>query len=190
MALKSWDTILQFVVHLLMILFVFGVLAVTMANTDGRGRITTAAKRKMVAYGDLARTIGEFQGEPEWRVEVLPWVVGSKGFVDATDISRAMSFLEIPTHRRRRILQRTVLASVQSLEFMHQRRYMHSVRISANPRTFPIAGEFPVSEMRSWKRRRGAENAARTLQRWRQLTSDSMQANLQSARCRDDSTRN
>ena len=160
-----------------------GTSSITMANTDGRSRITTAAKRKMVAYGDLARAIGEFQGGPEWRVEVLPWVVGSRGVVDAAGISRAMNFLEIPTHRRRRILQRTVLASVQSLEFLHR------VRISANPRTIPIAGEVSVSETRSRKRRRGAENAACTLQRWKQLTGDSMRANLQSARWRGDSSR-
>ena len=158
-----------------------GMSSVTTANADGRSMITTAAKRKMVAYSDLARAIGEFQGEHEWRIEVLPWVVGSRGVVDAIGISRAMNFLEIPSHRRRRILQRTVLASVQSLAFMHR------VRISANSRSVPIAGEPIVTETRSRKRKRGAENAACTLQRWRRLTGDSMRANLQSARWRGDS---
>ena len=58
-----------------------------LANADGRSRITAAAQRKMVAYSDLAKAIQQFQGESEWRVEVLPWVAGSKGVVDASGIN-------------------------------------------------------------------------------------------------------
>ena len=132
----------------------------------------------MVAYSDHARAIQQFQGESEWRVEVLPWVAGSKGVVDASGINRALEFLDIPAHRRRKILQRTAVASLQSFE------YMHRVRISANPRALPVAGAPPVAEARDRKRRRGVEDAASTLQRWKQLTGDSLRANLQSARWR------
>ena len=149
-----------------------------LANADGRSRITAAAQRKMVAYNDLAKAIQQFQGESEWRVEVLPWVAGSKGVVDASGINRALEFLDVPTHRRRRILQRTAVASLQSFE------YMHRVRISANPRVLPVAGAPPVAEAHGRKRRRGVEDAASTLQRWKLLTGDSMRANLQSARWR------
>ena len=52
-----------------------------LANADGRIRITAAAQRKMVAYSDLAKAIQQFQGESEWRVEVLTTVLGTQGVI-------------------------------------------------------------------------------------------------------------
>jgi len=148
------------------------------ASTHGRSRITAAVLRKLSAYGGLAEAVRQLKGGDEWQVEVLPWVVGIKGVVDATGIYTALDFLEVPANRRWKILQRTALASVESFQFMHR------VRVSANPRSLPLDGAPSVVEAHSHKRRLEEEDVACTLQRWRRLSRDSMRTNLLATRWR------
>ena len=153
-----------------------------MVSPDGRSRINAAAQRKLTVYAELSRAIQRVQGASEWRVEVLPWVAGCRGVVDAAGLNRALDFLEVPLPRRRKILQRTALASFKSFEFMHR------VRCSANPRALPSVGEPLAAARDCGKRRRGVEDAPSTWQRWKRLAGDPMRANLQSARWRGDQT--
>jgi len=142
-----------------------------------------AAQRKRDTYSELAKAIRLIQGTSEWQVEVLPWVAGSRGVVDAPGLNRALEFLEVPTQRRRKIMQRTALESFRSFE------YMHRVRTSANPRALLEAGVPLTVDLGGRKRQRGVEDAHSTLQRWKRLAIDPMRANLQSARWRGDHTR-
>ena len=155
----------------------------TVENTPGRIRIVAAAQRKRETYSELAKAIRLIQGTSEWQVEVLPWVAGSRGVVDAPGLNSALEFLEVPAHRRRKIMQRTALESFRSFE------YMHRVRTSANPRALLEAGVPLTVDLGGRKRQRGVEDAHSTLQRWKRLAIDPMRANLQSARWRGDHTR-
>ena len=72
---------------------------------DGRRRqalacnrqcIRAAYERKKEKYQELAQAIAGLLREPGWKVELLPWVAGTRGVLDATGIREAMTFLEIP----------------------------------------------------------------------------------------------
>ena len=62
----------------------------TMENAPGRIRIVAAAQRKRETYSELAKAIRLIKGTSEWQVEVLPWVAGSRGGVDAPWLNRAL----------------------------------------------------------------------------------------------------
>jgi len=144
------------------------------AAHQGRRSIQVAAARKMEAYGPLMAALRNLYGGQDWTVEVLPWVVGVRGILDATGIQRAFAFLDIPVQRRQGLLRTTAVASVQSFAFLHR------VRQSANPRRILMDG---LEQVVPRKRKRG-EEAACTWQRWQRLRTDSMRTTLGQARWR------
>lgn len=42
----------------------------------GRRSIRVAGERKFETYGELAQALRQLYTRAEWRVEILPWVVG------------------------------------------------------------------------------------------------------------------
>jgi hypothetical protein len=91
-------------------------------RTCNRQCILAAYERKKDKYQDLARAVGERLREPGWKVEVLPWVVGTCGVLDAAGIQQAMTFLEIPASKRKEMLRKSAAASVEALVYMHRVR--------------------------------------------------------------------
>ena len=58
-----------------------------------------------------------------WKIEMLPWIVGIRGFVHQTGIQNALRFQEIPFSEWNSIEKCTTKASVESLAFMHRTRF-------------------------------------------------------------------
>jgi len=143
-------------------------------HVEGRRSMIMAAERKQESYKELADVLRQIYGRTEWRIEVLPWVVGVRGVVDAAGIHRAMAFLDIPQQRRSSFVRKTALASVQAFEFLHR------VRHSSNPWAIPVVEAMRMGERGLGKRRRkGGSSAVSIWQRWKQLSGDSMRLRLQ-----------
>ena len=142
--------------------------------SEGRRSIQQAVERKIETYGALATGLRQRYGRLNWQVEILPWVVGVRGVVDAAGIHRALEFLDIPVQRRQALIRSTALASVQSFVFLHR------VRQAANPKRILTTG---VDQVRAAKRKRG-EGVASTWQSWQRLCTDSMRIGLSQARWR------
>jgi hypothetical protein len=58
-----------------------------------------------------------------WTVQVFWWLVGICGLIDPPLIVSLLTFLDIPRKHRKTAVERTVLASVKALYFMHQVRF-------------------------------------------------------------------
>ena len=56
-------------------------------------------------------------------VHVFPWVVGIRGLIDPRHINALLEFLAIHTRHWQTAAEKTVLASVRALYFMHQVRF-------------------------------------------------------------------
>ena len=137
--------------------------------TCGRQSIRTAYERKKAKYQDLAQAIGRPPCDPGWRVQVLPWVVGVRGVLDATGIQQAMAFLELPALKRKEILRKSATASVEALVYMHRVRKSGASRGSIRE---VDAGQEGLAEERRPKRRRSGESASQCLDRWKRLRTD------------------
>ncbi len=59
--------------------------------------------------------MAELHRESGWKAEVLPWVVGTRGVLDATGMQEPMTFLEIPMSKREGILRKSAAVSVDAL---------------------------------------------------------------------------
>ena len=76
----------------------------------------------MTKYDPLQRALKSYS-DLGWNIEILPWIVGIRGFVHQTGIQNALRFLEIPTSEWNSIEKCTSKASVESLAFMHRTRF-------------------------------------------------------------------
>jgi len=85
-------------------------------------QLTAAAIRKQDGYSPLVEALDHYTGSG-WTVHVFPWVVGTRGLIDPSHIHALLDFLEIPGKCRKLAVERTVLASVKALYFMHQVRF-------------------------------------------------------------------
>jgi len=147
----------------------------SLISTDSsRRRIREARLRKIHKYQALADALLE-QASCGWSVQVLPWVVGVRGVVDAAGIQRAMAYLEIPTSKRGGLLRKSAVASVEALVYMHKVRTSGASRasIQAVARQADAPAEGRVS-----KRSRGAGEAGSCMERWKRLATDPMRAGL------------
>ncbi len=85
-------------------------------------------------------------------------------------LQQDMAIMEVPVTKRKDLLRKSNVASVEALE------YLHRVRRSGNARVRNrVMGE--VSERRL-KRKRAGEDAAQRLDRWRPLAKDPMRASF------------
>ncbi len=81
-----------------------------------------------------------------WRVQVLPWVIGTRCVLDIDCISKAMAFMEIPEQRRKDRLRRTAVVSVEALVFMHRVRKSGNLRVRVAH--WPLCGQWEQSAAR------------------------------------------
>ena len=79
-------------------------------------------KFKMTKYDPLQWAL-KSHTDDGWKIEIVPWIVGIRGFVHQVGIQNAMRFLEIPTSEWNSIEKCTSKASVESLAFMHRTRF-------------------------------------------------------------------
>ena len=85
-------------------------------------QLKIAAIRKQDGYAPLVLALCHYIAEG-WTVQVFPWVVGIRGLIDPSLIVSLLAFLDIPSKHRKVAVERTVLASVKALYFMHQVRF-------------------------------------------------------------------
>ena len=80
-----------------------------------------AHERKMRTYAPLLEALQVYLDE-EWRVEILPWVVGVRGLLDSDTIKSCLEFLEIPRKRWRPITENAARESVKVFYSLHRVR--------------------------------------------------------------------
>ena len=85
-------------------------------------QLLAAAMRKQQTYGPLQEALGQYT-EQGWTVHVFPWVVGIRGLIDPFHIESLLRFLCVQQKQWRTAVERTVLASVQALHFLHRVRF-------------------------------------------------------------------
>ena len=67
----------------------------------GRRSIRKAGELKFEIYGELAQALRQLYNGAEWRVDILPWVVGVRGILDTVGIGRALEFLDVPDKKKK-----------------------------------------------------------------------------------------
>ena len=98
-------------------------------------QLKAAAIRKQEGYRPLLSALCYYT-ERGWTVHIFPWVVGIRGLIVPSYIVSLFTFLDIPGKHHKTAIERTVLASVKALYFMHQVRFggMHDRhRFADNP---------------------------------------------------------
>jgi len=146
-----------------------------LVSGPNRRSMCEAYARKKRKYQDLANSLSALFRSQGWKVQVLPWVVGTRGVLDADGISKAMVFMEVPEQRRKDLLRRTAVASVEALVFMHRVRKSGNLRVSV-----PVVAN--GNRVRLGEKRRAGEDAYQCMERWKRLATDPMRLNLQSRR--------
>ena len=146
-----------------------------LVSGPNRRSMCEAYARKKRKYQDLANSLSALFRSQGRRVQVLPWVVGTRGVLDADGISKAMVFMEVPEQRRKDLLRRTAVASVEALVFMHRVRKFGNLRVSV-----PVVAN--GNRVRLGEKRRAGEDAYQCMERWKRLATDPMRLNLQSRR--------
>jgi ribonuclease HI len=99
-------------------------------------QLKAAAIRKQEGYRPLLSALHHYTDQG-WTVHIFPWVVGIRGLIDPSCIVSLFTFLDVPRKHHKTAIERTVLASVKALYFMHQVRFggMHDRhRFADNPR--------------------------------------------------------
>ena len=87
---------------------------------DGHPQLLiTAGVRKQQRYSPLVEALAQYS-DNGWVIHVFPWVVGIRGMVDPQSINALLGFLEIPKKHWQTAVERTVLASVRALYFLHR----------------------------------------------------------------------
>ncbi len=135
-----------------------------------RKSILEAYERKKTKYQDLASTLRERFGHQGWKVQVLPWVVGVRRVLHMEGIEQAMAFMDVPAAKRKGLLRKSAVASLEALEYLHRVRRSGKARVRDR-----VMGE--VSKKRP-KRKRAGEDAAQCLNRRRLLVMDPMRASF------------
>jgi hypothetical protein len=85
-------------------------------------QLKAAAIRKQDRYAPLVLALCHYFDEG-WTVQVFLWVVGILGLINSALVASLLTFLDIPSRHRKTAVERTVLASVKALYFMHQVRF-------------------------------------------------------------------
>lgn len=86
------------------------------------GQLAAAGARKQQKYSPLVSAL-EHYSENGWIVHVFPWVVGIRGLLDPVHVASLLEFLDVPKQRWQSAIERSVLASVQALYYLHQVRF-------------------------------------------------------------------
>jgi len=85
-------------------------------------QLLSAHDRKNLKYAIVERALHQYVAAG-WQVEILPWVVGIRGLIEEKIIHAAVEYLDISRSEWAAAVACTVVASVQSLAFMHRVRF-------------------------------------------------------------------
>ena len=85
-------------------------------------QLQAAHDHKNLKYAIVEKALRQYS-TAGWQVKVLPWVVGIRGLVIEDGIHLALEFLAIQRKDWAAAVSRTVVASVESLAFMHRVRF-------------------------------------------------------------------
>jgi hypothetical protein len=99
-----------------------GILDLYRCSDSNPNNLLKAHETKISKYSPLIRALGAYVDD-NWTIEILPWVVGIRGFLHHNGIRNAEKFLEIPERDWLSLEKRTVTASIDSLAFMHRVRF-------------------------------------------------------------------
>ena len=108
-----------------------------------------------------------------WIIRVLPWVVGTQGFVYEQSLHDMLKFLDIPHKQWSSIVQDSVRASVEALAFICRLRFSPSLQ----NRTFDTDDPqsyltMHAADKRSGRKRKAISNEKSlisTFQRWSKI---------------------
>jgi ribonuclease HI len=89
---------------------------------DHPQQLVAAGIRKQQRYGPLVEALSHYS-DNGWLIHVFPWVVGIRGMIDPRLIGALLGFLNVPQKHWRPAVERTALASVQALHFLHRVRF-------------------------------------------------------------------
>ena len=135
-------------------------------------QLRIASDRKVKGYDPL-KTALQLYSDAGWQIEILPWVVGIRGLIQESELHNALKFLEIPKTAWPTAIERTVVASVESLAFMNRVRYssINQNRVfDSNDPNLGCVGE--MSSLQRRKRQRptsGASGLEETRLKWRRM---------------------
>ena len=85
-------------------------------------RLAVAAEQKRTKYQPVVDALHAQYGSRGWSIEVLPWVVGTRGTLDTHGIQYALNFIGVPDEKRLGLLRKSAVASVEGLQYMHRVR--------------------------------------------------------------------
>jgi hypothetical protein len=85
-------------------------------------QLTAAGARKQRKYSPLVEALSHYS-DNGWVVHTFPWVVGVRGLIDPRHINALLEFLAIHKRHWQTAAEKTVLASVRALYFMHRVRF-------------------------------------------------------------------
>ena len=85
-------------------------------------QLFSAFNHKNLKYAIVERALHQYD-TAGWQVKVLPWMVGIRGLIEKRSIHAAVEYLNISRNEWASAVARTVVASVESLAFMHRVRF-------------------------------------------------------------------
>jgi len=89
---------------------------------DHTHQLVAAGARKQKRYSPLVEALADYSNQG-WVVHVFPWIVGIRGMIIPQHILALMEFVAIPKKYWHKAVERTVLASVRALYFLHRVRF-------------------------------------------------------------------
>ena len=150
-------------------------------------QLAGARQRKLCSYGPLLEALRSYL-ENGWQVQILPWVVGVRGKVDAKSVRDILNFLRVSRKHRAKIVEDVAIESVKALYSLHQIRYqalnlhMSRARIRSGKKASRSTtaqtqhGTFdtddPTTRCNSKRRRSADDDYGETRQRWKKMASD------------------
>ena len=85
-------------------------------------QLTAAGARKQHKYSPLVEALVHYT-DNGWVVHVFPWVVGIRGLINPRHINALLEFLGIQRRHWQTAAEKSVLASVRALYYMHKVRF-------------------------------------------------------------------
>ena len=73
-------------------------------------QLTVAYTRKKEKYHPVQTALQHYL-DAGWQVEILPWIVGIRGLIQASHIQEALTFFEIPQSKLPAAVERTITSS-------------------------------------------------------------------------------
>ena len=138
-------------------------------------QLLAAYDRKNLKYAIIERALHQYVTEG-WQVKVLPWVVGIRGLIEESSIHAAVEYLDISRNEWAAAVACTVIASVESLAFMHRVRFSStnqgSVFDTNDPAPAPSgAGSRGPSKKRQFSSSRSSDPSA-TQAKWKRMATN------------------